>query len=130
MWKINGFRGSAGVAACLLLLQHNQRGSYEPWRCPVNEEASGADELAIAREILRYLEQHPSAADTLDGIAQWWLLRQWTERRLAEVERALSLLRSKELILEVRRQGLPPYYQLNHDKQQEISQLLKVSGND
>jgi len=96
----------------------------------VNEEASGADELAIAREILRYLEQHPSAADTLDGIAQWWLLRQWTERRLAEVERALSLLRSKELILEVRRQGLPPYYQLNHDKQQEISQLLKVSGND
>jgi hypothetical protein len=130
MWKINEFRGSAGVAACLLLLQHNQRGNYERRRCPVNEEASGANELAIAREILRYLEQHPSAADTLDGIAQWWLLRQWTERRLAEVERALSLLRSKELILEVRRQGLPPYYQLNHAKQQEISQLLKVSGND
>jgi hypothetical protein len=31
------------------------------------------DENKIAMEILRYLESHPQAAETLEGIEAWWL---------------------------------------------------------
>ena len=37
-------------------------------------QVSGSqDESKIAKEILRYLESHPQAADTLEGIEAWWL---------------------------------------------------------
>lgn len=61
----------------------------------------------------------------MDGIAQWWLLREWSERKLAEVEGAVLLLLSKDLIVETRRHGLPPIYRLNHEKLPEISAMLE-----
>jgi len=87
---------------------------------------SADEEIEIARAILRYLQGHPEAKDTLEGIAQWWLLREWTERRVAEVERAVSFLVSEELVLQTSRTGLPPYYQLNDEKGREISDILKA----
>ena len=81
----------------------------------------------IASQILSYLDKHPAAKDTLDGIAQWWLLREWSERRLVEVEGAIAFLLSKDLILETRRKGLPAYYQLNQTKLKEISAMLESS---
>ncbi|MCI0623914.1 MAG: hypothetical protein L0387_20035 [Acidobacteria bacterium] len=79
----------------------------------------------IAREILGYLKNHPEAKDTLDGISRWWLPRGCGERRLAEVQRAVSLLLAKSLVVETRRQGLPPYYRLNPEKHEETSKILK-----
>jgi hypothetical protein len=38
---------------------------------------------SVAREIEHYLETHPLAVDSLEGIATWWVLRQ---RIRAEVE--------------------------------------------
>ena len=32
---------------------------------------------AIADAVRRYLDQHPDAADTVDGIAKWWLPAPW-----------------------------------------------------
>jgi len=87
---------------------------------------SADEEIEIARAILRYLQGHPEAKDTLEGIAQWWLLREWNERRVAEVERAVSFLVSEELVLQTSRTGLPPYYQLNDEKGREISDILKA----
>ena len=83
------------------------------------------DETEIARAILRYLREHPEAKDTLDGIAQWWLVREWTERRRIEIEGAISFLLSEGLILQTSRTGLPPYYQLNEEKTAEIWKILK-----
>jgi hypothetical protein len=83
-------------------------------------------EIEIARAILRYLQKHPEAKDTLDGIAQWWLLREWTERRVAEVERVVGFLVSAELVIQTSRTGLPPYYQLNDRKGKEISEIIQT----
>jgi hypothetical protein len=31
----------------------------------------------IVDAILRYLDSHPDAADTVEGIAKWWLPKAW-----------------------------------------------------
>jgi hypothetical protein len=74
------------------------------------------DDQGIALAVLSYLQEHPDAKDTLEGIAQWWLLRQCSERRLAEVERGVSVLLAQGLIVEIRRGGLSPHYCLNKEK--------------
>jgi hypothetical protein len=80
--------------------------------------------MVLALTILRYLEKHPDAKDTLEGIEEWWLLREGTKGGLAEVESAVSFLLSKDLLVETRREGLPPYFQLNQNKQSEVSRIL------
>jgi hypothetical protein len=47
---------------------------------------------AIAAEVLAYLEAHPEAADTADGILRWWLSAQHADASDADVERALERL--------------------------------------
>lgn len=71
--------------------------------------------------------KYPEAKDTLDGIGHWWLRREWSECMLRDVEHAVSILLSQGLILETRRKGLPPYYQLNHQKREAIATFLKGS---
>lgn len=46
----------------------------------------------IAEEIAEYLAVQESAADTLDGIVQWWLLRQRLQEGRRQVEAAVDLL--------------------------------------
>jgi hypothetical protein len=83
-----------------------------------------AHEWDLAREMLRYLETHPAAKDTVDGIAQWWLMRAGSAPRRRDVERAVALLCAHDLILETRRMGLPPYYQRNPQQREAIAKLL------
>ena len=45
-----------------------------------------------AREIEQYLEAHPKAADSLEGISTWWISRQRIRRELAVVRAALEML--------------------------------------
>jgi hypothetical protein len=46
----------------------------------------------LGEEILGYLRRHPDAADTLSGIANWWLIRQRYLDGIQQVEVALQLL--------------------------------------
>jgi Fe2+ or Zn2+ uptake regulation protein len=48
--------------------------------------------LALAAELLRYLAQHPGAADTAEGILRWWLPQSMAAHGLPEVEAALEQL--------------------------------------
>lgn len=58
----------------------------------------------IANEIQRYLRSHPHAADSLEGIAKWWLARQRYEDSNERVGRALKYLIESG---EVQRKRLP-----------------------
>jgi hypothetical protein len=58
----------------------------------------------IAREIARYLAEHPAAADSADGIRRWWLLRQRFDEAAEQVQRALDRLESTG---QIRKQVLP-----------------------
>ncbi|MBD3318175.1 MAG: hypothetical protein GF344_20520 [Chitinivibrionales bacterium] len=46
----------------------------------------------VAKAIERYLHAHPHAADTVDGVAIWWLTRQRFVETLDTVEQALEYL--------------------------------------
>ena len=52
----------------------------------------------IADEIKAYLDANPRAAETLDGIVHWWLLRQRFEDAWEQVESALDYLGREGLV--------------------------------
>lgn len=64
---------------------------------PQNQQLS-----EVAEAILRYLDDHPDAADTVDGIAQWWIPahcradRQSVQSALTRLE-ALGAVRRRTL---------------------------------
>jgi Fe2+ or Zn2+ uptake regulation protein len=58
-------------------------------------------------EIVEYLRAHPSAADTVDGIIQWWLIRQRYETARDVIQRALD-----DLV----EQGIIDYINTGNDK--------------
>lgn len=48
--------------------------------------------LDLADEILRYLQNHPNAVDTVEGIAKWWVWRQRITELVNRVQLALDYL--------------------------------------
>ncbi len=55
------------------------------------------DVETLAREIGAYVATHPSAADTIESIARWWLAGS-QKPSLTRVEAALALLVSRGLV--------------------------------
>jgi len=53
--------------------------------------------MRIANDIKRYLDDHPNAADTLDGIT-WWFLRQRFAESTVLVQQALDYLVAESLV--------------------------------
>lgn len=73
----------------------------------------------IAEAVLGYLSANPRASDTLEGIAEWWIMRQHVQREVAQLAKVLEQL-TREGILE--KQGEPdnPRYRLqkyNYDEE-------------
>ena len=52
-------------------------------------------------EIVAYLRAHPSAADSLEGIIDWWLPQQRYETAKAVIQRALNDLAQQGIVEEV-----------------------------
>jgi Fe2+ or Zn2+ uptake regulation protein len=51
----------------------------------------------VVDAILRYLDAHPDAADSAEGIAKWWLPADWCVDQ-ASVEAALERLLKQSLV--------------------------------
>ncbi len=67
----------------------------------------------IIQEILAYLSEQPNAQDTLEGIAEWWLLKQTVRHKTMEVKESLSELVVQGLILEQKGKNGHTYYRIN-----------------
>lgn len=66
------------------------------------DEQSEIDE--IGRAILRYLADNPGSRDTIEGIAEWWLMEHHVRQQTAAVQRSVDRLVASGL-LDARRTG-------------------------
>lgn len=57
---------------------------------------------SAAAAIKRYLDEHPGSADTVEGVAEWWLARQRVRETLAVVSQALNLLTDSGAVRKLR----------------------------
>lgn len=57
---------------------------------------SGDEE--IERAIAAYIDAHPDAMDTLEGISQWWLRRRFGVTRVANVLARMATRRELETV--------------------------------
>ena len=76
-------------------------------------------------KILSYLIDNPEAQDTLEGIADWWLLQQDIKRNVALIRRAVDELIYKGFLLERQGNDRTRYYHVNHERLPEISALIE-----
>jgi len=79
----------------------------------------------VSLKILRYLEQHPNAADTLEGIVDWWVPKQSIYEEERAVQQALDEMVKQNLILTTESSGARKYYRLNTDCLDEIRQIIE-----
>ena len=83
----------------------------------------------FAKEILRYLADHPGAADTVQGILQWWLHQIWAEEGTREAQIALDLLVKKGWLTETEIPS-PKIYRINEARLSEVNGFLNSSADD
>jgi hypothetical protein len=79
----------------------------------------------LANEVLAYLLEHPQAQDTMEGIAEWWLLEQRIRYAVADVEATLRELVGNEFLVARQWRDGRTYYGLNRDKEREIRRYLR-----
>ena len=78
-----------------------------------------------AREILRHYVEHPSSADTLEGIAEWLLLEEVVQRRVEETRQALHWLVAHGFLQRTTGAvATPPLYRLIEDKLADAARLV------
>jgi hypothetical protein len=56
----------------------------------------------LAAEIREYLAENPEAADTAEGIVQWWIVQRRFARGLSAVSRAIKRLVDEGFLEEVK----------------------------
>ena len=68
------------------------------------------DVMLVAKEINQYLADHPNAADSLEGVVNWWLARQRYTKATDIVQQALEHLVNEGVVKKVVRKGNKPVY--------------------
>ena len=55
----------------------------------------------VAEAIVKYLGEHPQAMDTLEGIAEWWVMRQQVRVSVITLTRVLRHLTESGVLEEI-----------------------------
>jgi hypothetical protein len=79
----------------------------------------------LADKVLAYLMQHPQAQDTVEGIAEWWLLEQGIRYAVGDVEAAMSALVGNGFLVARQCNDGRTYFRLNRDQEREIRRHLE-----
>lgn len=83
----------------------------------MKQNKNGTTDIStIERQLLDYLAEHPNAEDTLEGIAEWWLLEWRIRNYVPKVREALESLVEKGKV-ETRKVGRKTLYRLSRKKQ-------------
>jgi DNA-binding transcriptional regulator PaaX len=85
-----------------------------------------AREMDISQEILEYLNKHPEASDTLEGIAEWWLLTQRITCEIKRFKAAVFKLIEEGWLIESKSKNSNVYYRLNSEKRREITPPVRT----
>lgn len=88
----------------------------------VREDLEAKDH--IRRGILSYLVEHPDAQDTLEGIAEWWLLQMEINRNARLIREALSEMTEMGFLIQWQEKDLQTHYRIAANKLEEISDFL------
>ena len=75
--------------------------------------------------ILNYLMNQPSAKDTLEGIAEWWLLKEKIICTVDMVSNSVNGLVAKGYLVQKKHQDQSRVYEVNKEKLEEIKSSLK-----
>ena len=86
---------------------------------------------SIQADVLGYLDMHPDAADSSDGIRQWWLLKQIARRSQARVQAALDeLVRAGLIQAHQLEDGRLVYKRRTHSARQRSADLSAAVRSD
>ncbi|WP_297324647.1 hypothetical protein [Nitrosomonas sp.] len=64
-------------------------------------ETDESSKANIRKEILQYMQTHPDAADSLNGIVNWWLSSKYSAEDMKKVEGVLEQLIKDGLVKKV-----------------------------
>lgn len=84
----------------------------------------------IVFEILSYLSDHPDANDTIEGIAQWWLLEQQVKQQVPLIEKALAELVDKGFVFQQGGSNGRRRYRINRRQLGQIKAFLEQKRNE
>jgi hypothetical protein len=84
-----------------------------------------SDKAEISRALLSYLSENTAASDTLEGIAEWWLLDRKLRNEITAVKELLDEFVAKKFILESEAGDGRVHYRINRRKQKQIRALLE-----
>ncbi len=85
---------------------------------PSNSVDSVWREADVSQAVVGYLSEHPQAMETLEGIAEWWIMRQQVRVSVELLERVLGQLTDKGVLEKVGR-GERALYHLSRSKEHE-----------
>lgn len=83
-----------------------------------------ASKAHIARRLLKYLAERQDAEDTLDGIVEWWLVKQRLIEQRAAVRDALDGLVREGMLVSRDGPDARTFYSLNRGRAGDISSYL------
>ncbi len=84
-------------------------------RKPRLKQESRLREQEITEAILEYFAEHPNASDTLEGIAEWWIMRRQVRFEVELLAKVLRQMTGSGLLEKVGK-GDQALYQLKSGK--------------